>query len=120
MPYKNKDVFAEKYALEIADRVDKFFEAQLERIIRQNHVGKHWSPIALELRHAAIDEIQKIFSDKMLELKQKRRDNEWRYKPQDVIYPELKEDLKKFFPGYGPPAGLKAEDDWAERRGGFQ
>ena len=54
----------------------------------------------------------------MLELKQTERDNEWRYKAQDEIYPKLNEDLKKFFPGRnsGSNSGSGADSDWDSDR----
>jgi hypothetical protein len=99
--YKNKDILAEKNGTEIANKTAIFFEQEIARVIQKTYANRSWTPISMEIRHAAIDEIQKIFTDKMLELKQTERDNEWRYQAQDEIYPELKEDLKKFFPGWG-------------------
>jgi hypothetical protein len=96
MTYKNKDPGAEKDAIQIANQTVAYFEKEIARVIQKTYSGRHWAVISLELRHAALDEIKNIFSDKMLELKQTRRDNEWRYKAQDETYPELKEDLKEW------------------------
>lgn len=108
MAYKNKDPGAEKDAIQIAELTATYFEKEITRVIKNTYANRYWAPISLELRHAALDEIKTIFSDKLLELKQTRRDNEWRYKAQDKTYPELKEDLKKMYPGYG--SGLLMED----------
>lgn len=91
--YKNKDVFAEKDGKEIANKVSIFFEKEMARYDRRS-----WTPIALELRDVAIDEILRIFSNERLVIKQERRNNEWREQAQDKIYPELKQDLVRFFP----------------------
>ena len=101
MPYTNKDPGAEKDAIQIAELTAAWFEKEIARVIKATYANRDWSPISMELRHAAIDEIRKIFSDKLLELKQTRRDNDWRYKAQDETYPNLKEDLKKMYPGWG-------------------
>ena len=98
--YKNPDPGGEKDAVDIADRTAGYFEKEIARVIKSTYYNRHWTPISLELRHAAIDEIIRLFSDKMLVLRQLQRDNEWRYKPQYQTYPQLKEDLKKFFPSW--------------------
>lgn len=98
--YKNPDPGAEKDASQIAERTAAYFEQEISRVIKATYANRSWTPISLELRHAAIDEIMRVFSHKMLELKQTRRDNEWRYKPQYQTYPELKEDLRKFYPSW--------------------
>lgn len=99
--YKNPDPGVEKDAIQISNQTAAYFEQEIARVIKNTYANRSWAPISLELRHAAIDEIIRIFSHKMLELKQTRRDNEWRYKAQDETYPQLKEDLKNFYPGWG-------------------
>ena len=101
MTYKNPDPGAEKDAVQIAERTHEYFEKEITRIIKNTYANRNWTPISLELRHVAIDEIRRIFSDKMLELIQLERSSEWRYKPQDETYPDLKQDLKNFYPGWG-------------------
>lgn len=101
MPYKIKDPGAEKDAIQIAELTAAWFEKEMARVIKATYANKYWSPISMELRHASIDEIRKIFSDKMLVLRRLQKDNEWRYKPQYQTYPQLKEDLRKFYPGLG-------------------
>ena len=98
MTYKNPDPGAEKDAVQIAERTHEYFEKDLARVIKNDYYNKHWTPLSMELRHRAIDEIIRKYSHKMIELKQIRRNNEWRYKPQDQTYPQLKVDLRKFFP----------------------
>ena len=99
--YKNPDPGAEKDAEDIAERTAVYFEKEIARIIKSTYYNRHWTPISLELRHAAIDEIIRLFSDEMLELKQLQRSSEWKYKSQDSTYPNLKQDLKNFYPGWG-------------------
>ena len=62
--YKNKDVFAEKDATEIANKINIFFEQEIARVIQKTYANRSWTPISLELRHAGIDEIQKYFLKK--------------------------------------------------------
>lgn len=99
--YKNPDPGAEKDAVDIANRAATLFEKDIDRLIKNDYYNRPWTPLSMELRHAAIDEIIRIFSDKMLKLRQLQRDNEWSYKPQSQTYPNLKEDLRKFYPGWG-------------------
>lgn len=98
--YKNADPGAEKDAVQIAERTAALFEQEIDRVIDKTYANRNWSVISLELRHIAIDEIRKIFSDKMLELIQLERNSEYRYKAQDELYPNLKEDLRKFYPSW--------------------
>jgi hypothetical protein len=97
MVYKNKDVFAEKDAIEIANKTALYFEEEIARVIQKTYADRHWTPISTELRHYALDKITKIFFGKISELEQFEENNKCRYKAQDEIYPELKEDLKKWF-----------------------
>ena len=96
--YKNKDPGTEKDGKQIARLAAEFLEKEFNRVIERKYYNRIWTPLALELRLATLDEIIKIFSDKRLEFQQIRRANSWKYKSQDVTYPNLQEDLRRFYP----------------------
>ena len=62
MTYKNKDPGAEKDAIQIANQTAGYFEQEIASVIKNTYANRSWTPISLELRHAAIDEIMRIFS----------------------------------------------------------
>ena len=95
MPYKNKDPGAEKDGMQIANQTAEYFEHEIDRVIKGTYANRDWSPLSMELRAAAIDEIRRIFSDKLLESKKMRRENDWRYKAQDELYPNLREEYER-------------------------
>jgi hypothetical protein len=101
MVYKNKDPGAEKDAIEIANKTTLYFEEEIKRLIDNRYYHKSWTVLSTELRLATIEEILRIFNVKLVEMRQVQRSNDWKYRSQDEIYPNLKEDLKKIFPGWG-------------------
>ena len=95
--YKHKDPGAEKDGIQIARLTAEFLEKEYSRVVDKKYYNRNWTPLALELRLATLDEIIRILSDKRLELQQLRRANSWIYKSQDETYPQLHEDLRRFY-----------------------
>ena len=96
--YKNKDPGTETDGIKIAVYTADCFEKEYERLIAKKYYNRNWTPLALELRAISIDEALKIFQDKRLELIQLQRNNKWIYKSQDETYPDLQEDLRRYWP----------------------
>lgn len=101
MTYNNPDPGVGKNSLEIAAKTAAYFEQEIKRVIDNRYYHKSWTVLSTELRRATIDEIRKIFFAKLAEMKRVEKLNDWRYKSQDQTYPELKEDLRKIYPGLG-------------------
>ena len=101
MVYKNKDPGAEKDAIETASKTAAYFEQEIKRLIDNKYYRKYWTVLSTELRLAVIEELLRIFNVKLVEMRQVQRSNNWKYRPQDETYPNLKEDLKKIYPGWG-------------------
>jgi len=96
--YKNPDPGAQKDGALIAAIANEYFEQEYNRVVERTYANKSWSPISIELRRAAIEEVVRLFNVKLVEQKQTERLGAYRYQAQDKLYPELKEDLKNWYP----------------------
>jgi hypothetical protein len=101
MGYKNKDPGAEKDAIETASKTSIYIEQEIKRLVDNKYYRKSWTVLSTELRIATLEELLRIFNVKLVEMRQVQRSNDWKYRSQDETYPNLKEDLKKIFPGWG-------------------
>jgi hypothetical protein len=106
--YRNPDPGVEKDALETAAKTTAYFEQEIKRLIDNKYYRKSWTILSTELRLAVIEELLRIFNVKLVEMRQVQRSNDWKYRSQDETNPNLKDDLKKIYLGYG--CGLLRED----------
>jgi ribosome-binding ATPase YchF (GTP1/OBG family) len=100
-PYKNPDQLNERMASSIAAVVDAVFEKEINGVIKRAHANRKHSVIAMELRAAAISKILETFEKKSIQQKEAEKELLYRYEPQYKSYPELKEDLRRFYPAPG-------------------
>jgi hypothetical protein len=103
---RSPDFLNEKIANSIANAIDAAFEKEMTAVIKRSYQNKSYSPISMELRAATISKILEIFQAKSIKQEQDQKDLDYRYQlPQDELYPELVEDLIRFFPAPKLPKG---------------
>jgi hypothetical protein len=99
--YKNPDPLNQQIASSIAHKIVADFEREINAVIKRVYANKRYSVIAMELRSGAISKILETFETKLIEQKQTEHKLAYRYEPQYKLYPELKDDLRRFYPAPG-------------------